>query len=974
VAVLPQASTARAEAASSLTRARHHLAESQRLLGQAAPSAAVVQQRLAWDRAVAALRGAGLTADGDRDQDGLSDSLELALGANPFSRDGDGDGLTDAFEVDALFGFSSPSLTDTDADGTGDGQADLDGDGLTALDEQTAGTSPTEPDTDADGRADGAELRAGTDPLRPDTDADGLRDGAESRSGTDPRDADSDDDGVLDGAETLRQAAEGPDGISVVLIGTGDLAGGLAVEPVTTDSRAAGAGGQVGQAYDFSLAPPVAGGLQQAELTLPLPADLGNRDPQDLRLFYLDEERGVWRLASEGQVVDVAAGTLRATVTHFSTYAIFDVRNWGETWTAQDNPCRGRGDGGSGGTDIVLLDLALVLDSSGSMTWNDPAGLRRTAAKNFVDALLPEDRAAVVDFDFGSYVVQGLTTDKPAVKAAIDRVDDSGGTNIAAGVSAGNQVLLGNGDPSRARMMILLTDGEGFYDPSLTAQAAQAGITIYTIGLGSSVDTALLSGIATATGGKYHAVATADQLPEVFRRISEDTGGNADAAKDTDGDGLNDCDEVSGVLSGFQKRYTSDPTKPDTDGDGLTDSEEVGSRTSYADLGGLFGFLAPVLPTGTALYDVLSDPRLADTDGDGLTDPAELDLETTAMSRDSDVDGLIDGHEVDQINTDPLVRDTDGDSFDDGYEDAHRSDQGLDPLHRDVKVSKWTYARDFAQGFVFGDLWRKDTLAWLAGQLASDATSFVPVYGWISGAVVAVRDTIGSAIRADWVGSGLSALGAVPYAGDAVAIPGKAAKFVLRNADKTDEVLAFVAKLDDVPTSVKVATSQQVLGDVWTVLRREQFSAADLLRLEGGRGSLDQIAQTVGRARTTVHGAGFLKSGPDGEQVLEAIYGATTKGVDKQVWASTKLFRGKGRYFDVLDQNRIAHESKVGFVKYSRSIRTQIEKDAYLVSSRRIVGAEWHFFASDVSDTIGADPRIIDLLVANGIPFTVHIP
>ena len=594
-ATLPFApSTAdRTTAQTSLTQARDHLARAQRLLGQASPVAAVVQQRLAWERAVAALRVLGVTPDGDLDRDGLPDRLELGLGSSPFSADGDGDTLPDAFEVDALLSFSSPASADTDADGTGDAAEDLDGDGLTALQEHRAGTSPTEPDTDADGSTDGEELRAGTDPLHADTDRDGLLDGAEVRSGTDPKNPDSDGDGVRDGAETLRQSAAGPDGIRVVLVGTGDLAGGLAVEPVTTDERAAGAGGQVGQAYDFSLAPPVAGGLQQAELTLPLPTDLGSSTTQDLRLFYLDEERGVWRLASDDQVVDEAARTIRATVTHFSTYAIFDIRNWGQTWSAQDDPCRARGDGGSPGTDIVLLDLALVLDSSGSMAWNDPTGLRRTAAKNFVDALLPQDRAAVVDFDFDATVQQGLTSDKPAVKAAIDRVDDSGGTNIAAGVSAGNQVLLANGDPSRARMMILLTDGEGYYDPYLTAQAAQAGITIYTIGLGSSVDTALLSGIAAATGGRFHAVATAEQLPEVFRRIAEDSGGNADVAKDTDGDGLTDCDEVSGVLSGFQHRFTSDPAQRDTDGDGISDGDEVGTRTAASGVGSLFGLLPP---------------------------------------------------------------------------------------------------------------------------------------------------------------------------------------------------------------------------------------------------------------------------------------------------------------------------------------------------------------------------------------------
>ena len=34
----------------------------------------------------------------------------------------------------------------------------------------------------------------------------------------------------------------------------------------------------------------------------------------------------------------------------------------------------------------------------------------------------------------------------------------------------------------------------------------------------------------------------------------------------------------------------------------------------------------------------------------------------------------------------------------------------------------------------------------------------------------------------------------------------------------------------------------------------------------------------------------------------------------------------------------------------------------------------WHFWASSASDTIGADKRVIDLLVANHIPFTIHIP
>lgn len=61
-------------------------------------------------------------------------------------------------------------------------------------------------------------------------------------------------------------------------------------------------------------------------------------------------------------------------------------------------------------------------------------------------------------------------------------------------------------------------------------------------------------------------------------------------------------------------------------------------------------------------------------------------------------------------------------------------------------------------------------------------------------------------------------------------------------------------------------------------------------------------------------------------------------------------------------------------MQFSTSIQNQIKKDAHLVASGQIQGAHWHFFASSGSDSLGADPRVIDVLVQNGIPFTVHIP
>lgn len=87
---------------------------------------------------------------------------------------------------------------------------------------------------------------------------------------------------------------------------------------------------------------------------------------------------------------------------------------------------------------------------------------------------------------------------------------------------------------------------------------------------------------------------------------------------DTDGDNLNDAEEVN--------IYFTSPLKPDTDGDGYTDGAEV--RTGYN-------------PNGSG--------RLAtkDTDGDGLTDEQELIYATDPLKSDTDGDGFTDGAEVD---------------------------------------------------------------------------------------------------------------------------------------------------------------------------------------------------------------------------------------------------------------------------------------------------------------------------------------
>ena len=145
----------------------------------------------------------------DTDGDGLSENAEVAAGLDPLNAETDGDGITDGEEV---ADGTNPASADTDGDGLSDSQeaalgtnptsADTDGDGVSDAAEVASGTNPTLSDTDGDGLTDGQEAAIGTNPLSTDSDGDGLSDGQEVALGTSPTNADSDGDGIPDGSDS----------------------------------------------------------------------------------------------------------------------------------------------------------------------------------------------------------------------------------------------------------------------------------------------------------------------------------------------------------------------------------------------------------------------------------------------------------------------------------------------------------------------------------------------------------------------------------------------------------------------------------------------------------------------------------------------------------------------------------------------------------------------------------------------------
>lgn len=116
---------------------------------------AVVQTVVVSTQAAAATNSAATAAaQGDSDQDGLSNEQEAVIGTDPNNPDTDADGLSDGDEV--LVYSTDPRNRDTDNDIL------IDGDEVHRFK-----TNPRLADTDGDGIPDGVEVAQGTDPLDP---------------------------------------------------------------------------------------------------------------------------------------------------------------------------------------------------------------------------------------------------------------------------------------------------------------------------------------------------------------------------------------------------------------------------------------------------------------------------------------------------------------------------------------------------------------------------------------------------------------------------------------------------------------------------------------------------------------------------------------------------------------------------------------------------------------------------------------
>nr|MCU0551570.1 VWA domain-containing protein [Leptolyngbya sp. Prado105] len=174
----------------------------------------------------------------------------------------------------------------------------------------------------------------------------------------------------------------------------------------------------------------------------------------------------------------------------------------------------------------IPLNLCLVLDQSGSMEGRSLNTVKQAAAK-LIDRLSPGDRLSIVTFNHTAKVLlpNQVVDDPDRLKSALNMLEAAGGTAIDEGIRIGIEEVA-KGKKDAVSQMFLLTDGENEHGNNdrclkLAQVATGYGLSINSLGFGSSWNQDVLEKIADAGGGALSYIQEPDQAVAEFGRLFE---------------------------------------------------------------------------------------------------------------------------------------------------------------------------------------------------------------------------------------------------------------------------------------------------------------------------------------------------------------------------------------------------------------------------------------------------------------------
>jgi Ca-activated chloride channel family protein len=172
------------------------------------------------------------------------------------------------------------------------------------------------------------------------------------------------------------------------------------------------------------------------------------------------------------------------------------------------------------------LNMALVIDRSGSMAQQGKLVYARKAAKILVEGMKSSDLLAVVEYDDRVNVLWPKSpVESPSlIKQQIDSLTPRGSTNLTGGMMKGVDEVLKGMDKNYLNRVILLSDGlanQGITNPveikALVRDAKRKGVYITTMGLGANYNEDLMQAIAESAAANYYFIENPNQMKRIFR-------------------------------------------------------------------------------------------------------------------------------------------------------------------------------------------------------------------------------------------------------------------------------------------------------------------------------------------------------------------------------------------------------------------------------------------------------------------------
>jgi Ca-activated chloride channel family protein len=172
------------------------------------------------------------------------------------------------------------------------------------------------------------------------------------------------------------------------------------------------------------------------------------------------------------------------------------------------------------------LNIALVLDRSGSMAEDKKLGYTMNAAREVIANLSDRDIISIIAFNERVLVLSpaGRAVNKEFLFHRLEEIAPEGYTDLSAGLLEGIAQVNSQAAEGQVKQVILLTDGKanrGVTNPAavrkLVEKARAKGVGLSALGCGTDYDEKLLRDMADAGGGRYTYVRAPEQIPDAFR-------------------------------------------------------------------------------------------------------------------------------------------------------------------------------------------------------------------------------------------------------------------------------------------------------------------------------------------------------------------------------------------------------------------------------------------------------------------------